>query len=242
MPALNDQAIVLRLTEFSETSQIVTLFTVAHGLVRLIAKGARRSTARRFAAGLDALEYGEVSYAPPRGDARLGTLTEWVQRDTFGGLRREPARLYGGMYAAELVASLTEEDDPHAGLFEALRGLLAALAGEGEPARVLAVFQAALLKALGYAPNLTQCVGCGRPRTRGGPAFFSSTAGGLLCRDCELHHVEKRRLPAGLADTAPDSGDARAWFLLQDYHLTHLAGRPARTAEMLTRALGLKPG
>ena len=35
-----DNGFVLRLTEFSETSQIVTLFTERSGQVRLIAKGA----------------------------------------------------------------------------------------------------------------------------------------------------------------------------------------------------------
>lgn len=239
MPIHSDQAVVLRLTDYSETSQIVTLFTACGGLARLIAKGSRRGTSKRFAVGLDNLEYGDVSYAPPRGDAQLGTLTEWVQRDSFAGLRRELARLYGGMYAAEAVFTLTEENDPHADLFAALRGTLAALAGDGDPVRVLAGFQAELLRALGYAPNLAQCVSCTRPRVRGAAAYFSATAGGLLCRDCEMHYIEKRRLSPNLPDTTPRTGDAPAWFLLQDYHLTHLVGRPFKTAAELTAALGV---
>ncbi|MGD8452345.1 MAG: DNA repair protein RecO [Phycisphaerae bacterium] len=237
MPVQSDQAVVLRLTEYSETSQIATLFSARHGLLRLIAKGARRSTAKRFAAGLDVLELGEVSFVPARGDAQLGTLTEWVQRDAFLGLRRAAERLYGGLYAAELVAGLTEQDDPHPELFAALCEALAGLAGEGESARVLAVFQSDLLAALGYAPNFEHCVGCRRHRRPGAPAYFSSTAGGLLCRDCEMHYTEKRRLPAGMADGTPRTGDALAWFSLQDYHLTHLAGRPFRSAAQLTAAL-----
>ena len=234
MPARNDQAIVLRLTEYSETSQIVSLCTAGRGLVRLIAKGARRGTAKRFAAGLDILEYGDLGYLPPRGDAQLGTLTDWVQRDAFGGLRRELTRLYGGMYAVELVASLTEEDDPHPTLFAALLYTLRELAGAGVALRVLAEFQASLLAALGFAPNFEQCVSCGQKRISSTPAYFSSTAGGLLCRDCEMHYIEKRRLPNGLADTQPATGDIKAWFTLQDYHLTHLVGRPLKTARYLT--------
>jgi DNA repair protein RecO (recombination protein O) len=235
----SDQAIVLRLTEYSETSQIVSLFTANSGLIRLIAKGARRSTSKQFAAGLDTLEFGDVSYAPPRGDAQLGTLTEWLQRDAFSGLRRELGRLYGGMYVAELVASLTEENDPLPALFAALRRALSELAGTGDAPRVLAEFQADLLTALGYMPNLDECVGCGRQRPAGAPAFFSSTAGGFVCRDCEMYYVEKRRLPPGLADTTPATGDAPAWFALLDYHLTHVAGRPFKTAGHLATCLGL---
>jgi len=238
MPALTDQAIVLRLTAYSETSQVVSAFAARAGQLRLIAKGARRSTATRFSAGLDLLEEIELSYLPPRGDAQLGTLTEWVQREAFVGLRGELSRLYAGLYAAELVLELTEEGDPHPPLYRALRQALGNLAGSAEVLRVLAEFQAALLTAIGYAPNLTECVGCRRARAPRAPAMFSATAGGLLCRDCEMHHVEKRRLPPGLADTTPATGDAAGWFELQDYYLRHLAGRSFKTLERLRESLG----
>ena len=101
------------------------------------------------------------------------------------------------MYAAELVMGLTEEDDPHPELFRSLLGTLRDLAGDGRPIECVARFQADLLNALGYAPNFEHCIGCGRPREAGAPAFFSSTAGGLICRDCEIHYVDKLRLPNG---------------------------------------------
>ena len=191
MPARTDQAVVLRLSDYSESSQIVTLFTAAHGLVRLIAKGSRRGTRKRFATGLDLLEFGEVSYIPARGEAGLGTLTEWVQRDAFIGLRRQLLRQYAGLYAAELVGTLTEQHDPHPDLLEALLELLRQLAGTPsdprpsppdptDPVAAIVRFQSALLKAIGYAPILHRCVDCARPRVRGTPAYFSSTAGGLI--------------------------------------------------------------
>ena len=248
MPVCTDQAIVLRLSDYSETSQIVTLFTAKTGLVRLIAKGSRRGTRKRFAAGLDLLEYGEVSYAAARGDAGLGTLTEWIQRDAFTGLRVELVRQYGGLYGVELVSKLTEEYDPHPELFDALLELLRGLAdGQGgsrqasqrrvEPAGVIVRFQGALLKAIGYAPVLAGCVGCGKPRVRGTRAYFSSSAGGLICRDCEMHHVEKRRVSPAMLNGAPASRWAVDWFLLLDYHLTNVAGRTFKTADRLRELL-----
>jgi len=231
----NDQAVVLRLTEYSETSQIVTLFSAAHGLVRLIAKGARRSTKKQFATGLDLLELGEVCYLPPRGDAQLGTLTEWVQRDTFAGLRRELLRLHGALYAIELVSYLTEELDPHPELFAALVALLRGLAGPEAAEPLLPRFQLDLLRAIGYEPNLAECVDCHRAVRPGGLAFFSAQAGGLICRDCEPHHVEKRRLEAGLLGA--QGADPRAWFELLDYHLTHTAGKRFQTAAAVLRLL-----
>jgi DNA repair protein RecO (recombination protein O) len=253
MPVRTDQAVVLRLFDYSETSQIVSLFTAAAGLVRLIAKGSRRGTRKRFAAGLDLLEYGEVSYAPPRGDAGLGTLTEWVQRDAFAGLRHDLRRQYGGLYAVELVGTLTEEYDPHPDLFKALLELLRRLAAgpsalpqvsraPAAPAvAALVRFQVTLLRAIGYTPTLRHCASCGRSRVRGTPAYFSSTAGGLICRDCEMHHSEKRRISPAMLDADPAAQPTVEWFRLLDYHLTHLAGRPFRTVDRLRSLLADRP-
>lgn len=247
MPARSDQAVVLRLSDYSETSQIVSLFTARDGLVRLIAKGSRRGTRTRFAAGLDLLEYGEASYVPARGEAGLGTLTEWVQRDAFTSLRGSLLTQFGGLYAVELVSALTQEYDPHPALFDALLKLLRELAGGGternrapgwqkDVAGAIVRFQIALLKAIGYAPTFGHCLDCGRPRRRGGPAYFSSSAGGLVCRDCEAHHTEKRRIPPILLQPGSVTAQPIEWFTLLDYHLRHVAGRAFKTADRL-RAL-----
>lgn len=243
MNSQTDEAVVLRLTEYSETSQIATLFGAEHGLIRVIAKGARRSTKQRFAAGLDLLELGAVSYVPPRGDAQLGTLTEWGQRDTFLGLRRELVRLQGGLYAVELVNGLTEEGDPHPDLFQALLKLLHGLAGDEPAGPLVPRFQYALLAAIGYAPELRTCTVCGRLPRAGQPTFFSAGTGGLVCRDCEPHQVEKRRMPRRVSGPAVAADDVRAWFDLLDYHLTHIAGRRFKTASVLATLLAsVTPG
>lgn len=238
MASQSDEAIVLRLTEYSETSQIVTLFGAAGGLLRLIAKGVRRGTKTRFAVGLDLLEYGDVSYVAARGDAQLGTLTEWVQRDAFSGLRREPLRLYGAMYVVELVAGLTEEGDPHPQLFTDLLAALRGLSAEAASGLALVEFQRGLLRAIGYAPRLDACVDCKRPVRADQSSYFSAQAGGLVCRDCEMHHVEKWRLPPRMRSGPPRAENAGTWFRLLDYHITHVAGRRFRTAERVEALLG----
>ncbi len=237
MPIERDQAIVLRLTDYSETSQIATLFAADAGLLRLIAKGIKRGTSKRFATGMDLLELGEVNYAPPRGDATLATLTDWTQRDTFSGLRKNLAGLYAGLYAAELVSSLTEERDPHPELFEALHGLLAGLADGGQIALKISRFQYRLLDAIGYRPTLDRCVSCDRPAAPNATLYFSSAAGGIVCRDCEMHYVEKRPLRRGLIGAKREARDASAWFELLDYHLCNIAGHGFKSTSQLARQL-----
>lgn len=237
MSTLKDEAIVIRLTEYSETSQIATLFSAAGGLLRLIAKGARRSTRQRFSAGLDLLERGELGYVPPRGDAQLGTLTDWTQRASYTGLRRDLLRSYGGLYAAELVAGLTEEHDPHADLYAAFAATLDGLETADAPAGLVPRFQLALLRSIGYAPELERCTSCNRAVRASGPVFFSPTTGGLLCRDCEMHYFDKFRVPDGVLRATPDTGNAAAWFELLDRHLSHIAGKRFKTAAELGRLL-----
>ena len=244
MPAQDDIAFVLRLSDYSETSQIATLFARGAGLLRLIAKGARRSTRTRFATGLDLLELGDLGYTPAKPDAGLGMLTEWKQRDTFSALRTKLVCQYGGFYAAELIAHLTQEYDPHPDLFDALHELLRRLAGETpdplpadykhlDPPGTIVRFQGALLRAIGFSPTLRRCVDCGHPRVRNRRAFFSSHAGGMICPDCESRHTEKRRLSPLMLDAPPEAQKAPEWFDLLDYHLTHIAGRALRTSKPL---------
>ena len=62
---VTDDGICLRVTDFSETSQIVGMFTRGHGLVPLIAKGAKRASKKNVMSGpLDLLTGGEVVYVP----------------------------------------------------------------------------------------------------------------------------------------------------------------------------------
>lgn len=230
-----DQAVVIRLSDYSETSQIASLLTAGQGLVRVIAKGLRRASKARAAVGLDLLEYGEAQFVPPRGDAGLGVLVSWSQRDAFTALRRQPLPIYAGLYAAELLHACTQEHDAHPGLFDALLTLLRELAGETPAGAAASIvrFQADLLRSIGLAPSLRQCVGCGAPRVRGSPAYFSSSAGGLLCAACAPRHVEKHEIAASLVDGPRGSTTPAQWFALLDYHLACVAGRPFRTSPRL---------
>ena len=117
-----DRCICLRKFEYSETSQILTLFGRAHGLVRVIAKGAHRKTkagASRFGGGIDLLDVGQTVFTV-HAERGLGTLTEWTLREGHPDLRRSLRGLYLAFYAAELVSFLIEEHDPHPDLFDQL--------------------------------------------------------------------------------------------------------------------------
>ncbi len=250
MAAISDEAIVLRRLDYSETSQVLVFLTRAHGQRRLIAKGIKRSTKTRFAAAIDMLERGRVLfYARSDGDRALGTLSEWRQAELYLGLRRELSRWYGGQYAAEITAALTEEADPHPELFDALAALLARLAElEADPAdkpdavaRALVRYQQGLLTSIGLYPDLARCVPCGKPAPIGRGAYFSAGQGGLICRDCEPTVAEKQRVTAatltGLRGEDWAEGAPGRAFALLDYTIGYHLGRKPQLSGMMLNML-----
>jgi len=247
MALIHDEAVVLGRVDYSETSQVLVLFTREHGKVRTIAKGIKRGTKARFAVGVDLLDVGHVvlSSRQERSET-LAILTEWKQSRSLWGLREKLFRIQAAQYVAEVTAQLTEDWDPHAELFDALAMTLAALTAASEPLDAATAYQLALLESIGSLPRFDACVLCGREEDL---THFSSFEGGLICRHCEPGQVEKREISAATVKTlqeslfpenhcsqssgTPPSDDRRSQssgtragaFTVLNYHVSHLMGR-----------------
>lgn len=186
MPLVSDRCICLRKFEYSETSQILSLFSREHGLVRVIAKGAHRRTkagASKFDGGIDLLDVGEAVFIHDPGK-ELGTLTEWSLREGNLVLRGTLRGLYLGQYAAELAGLLIEEHDPHPEVFDRLEALLGELATPRREEAFVA-FELDLLRETGYLAEFTACAACGNAVGEREPCYFSPARGGVICRNCE---------------------------------------------------------
>lgn len=238
MSAIHDQAIALRQLDYSETSQVIVFLTRAHGKVRAIGKGLRRSTKTRFATGIDLLDMGTIVISSRHErSATLAPIIEWKQTRSLSGIRERLHRLHGAQYAAEVTSHLTEDWDPHAGLFDDLASTLIRLADASEPLGATVAYQLALLKAIGSLPRFDACVLCGR---RDDLTHFSSFEGGLVCRHCEPGQIEKRQVSR--ATLAVVRGEAEAEgaigaFGLLNYHIAHLMGREPLLAAKLVPAI-----
>src|SRR5207253_1880614 len=185
MSAEKATALVLRTTDWSETSRIATLWTREFGKVRVLAKGGRRLKSA-FESALDLLTVCSiVLLRKSTGGLDLLTEAQVVQR--FGRLTTDLPALYAAYYVAELLADATEENDPHPTLFEEA---LATLEMLGQPDVLtgprLARFEMVLLRELGYRPALEQCAACETPLDSAvpSPLGFSAAAGGVVCVNC----------------------------------------------------------
>jgi DNA repair protein RecO (recombination protein O) len=206
MALTRDRCICLRRVEYSETSQILTLFGREHGLLRLIAKGAHRRTkagASKFDGGLDLLDLGDAVFSL-RLEKDLATLTEWSLRDGHLELRSNLRALYLGQYAAELCSLLVEEHDPHPQLFDRLEQTILELPTHRQE-EVFLAFQLDLFREAGYLPNFAACYNCGAAFDQRDPHWsFSALRSGLVCRNCETLAPDRIPLDAQLVAIVAD--------------------------------------
>ena len=99
---------------------------------------------------------------------------------------------------------------------------------------------APMLNDIGLQPILIACVNCKTPYSPNWPqSYFSSSANGLICRDCEMNFTDKSRLSKDVAACLTSFKQIPAsteQTLLQIEkvmirHFTELLGRPPRMAK-----------
>lgn len=200
MPPVHGPAVCIRQWDWSETSQTVSLFTRHHGVVRALAKGARRPNAP-FSGGLELLTLGEAGLII-KPASELALLTDWDLRASHAHLRRSLPASLAGQHCADIVQALVLDQDPHRELFDALRAALAAMARPEAVAGALAGFQAAALVHAGLWPVLDRFVDEPEPAAAADPApqlppgrvmLFDPRRAGLVSADVPPLHT----LPGG---------------------------------------------
>ena len=197
MPTVRDQAICLRVWDWSETSQTVSVFSRELGVLRAVAKGSRRGDAR-FSGGLEVATRGEiVAIVKPseRSPDTLATLTVWDLQEIFPALRTSLSAFHGAMYMVDLVRHFAKDADPHPLLFDALLGCLRALGNAEQVVMGLLRFQWEMLTHTGHRPELFRDVSGAGELPPGQTFRFSPSLGGLVGS------------PAGTDARRPDPGD-----------------------------------
>lgn len=181
------EAIVLRSRVYGEADRILTLFTREHGKTSAVAKGVRKPTSRLRGAVQLFSHTHLVLYA----GKSLDTISQGEAEETFSFLQDDLILFTTASHCVELVDCLILERQPLKKVFYLLLAALRALEKE-DPELVARVFEAQLLAAVGYQPQLEQCTvgrhqGWQAPVQEVGenePIWFSVERGGVLCSSC----------------------------------------------------------
>ena len=247
---LCEQAICIRTTDYSETSQVLRFLTRGSGILSVLAKGSKRPKSKSGGA-LDLLSEGQMVFSQPASGA-MGTLFEFTETVSHLPLRADAGRLDTALYMIELTGLLLGEGDPHPEAFELLHNALERLGDADAPlGAVLAYFQWRMLRHAGLIGQLSRCVECDAPfgsEAPGRGSYFSSARGGLLCASCGSSADEKTSVSAaaisGLAgiEVARGRGGIRLSTdeilgvnRLLSYHASYQLGKPLRMSRYVIR-------
>jgi DNA repair protein RecO (recombination protein O) len=174
------EAIVIKKTKLGEADRILTLLTPYAGKVRAVAKGVRRPKSK-MAGHLELLTHSQVSLAHGR---NLETVTGSQTINAFLPLKSDLDLTSSGLYVAELSDQFSVEHQENREVFALLLATLGWLCQPNSREIVLRYFEMRLLVLTGYRPELQQCVNCHEP-LQPKVNYFSFSAGGVLCSNCE---------------------------------------------------------
>lgn len=197
MSAEKTPGLILRVTDFSETSRIVVLFTRDFGKISALAKGGRRLKGP-FESALDLLSNCHVVFLR-KASSGLDLLTEAKLIDRFRPQERDLTCLYAGYYVAELLLNLTEEYDPHPDLYLAALEALEDFRQTEHTRRGILRFELVMLRELGQLPDFETCVACGAELNEGRTFGYWVSQGGLICPECQRDEYSQIVIHAGSA-------------------------------------------
>jgi DNA repair protein RecO (recombination protein O) len=192
VPLLRAKGFVLRNRPLGEADRLVTCFTLEHGKLSGVAKGAGKLRSR-FGSSLQPLSLIRLLLFGKE-TRRLYRIDHTDILTSFQSLREDWEKLRPALYAVDLVDALLADADPQPRVFFLLERLLTTLSGEQTaPVDVwLRLFETRLLALVGYRPWLDHCVSCHRPATEAGA--LSPRLGGYVCPTCGPGVSDARRL------------------------------------------------
>ena len=223
MPLKESEAIVLRTYPYRESDLLVTLFTRIEGKLRGVARAAKKSR-RRFGGALEPLTRVKLTYEDRERQelARLDSC-EVVESPLSSEVTYPRAVALG--HIAELLDELLPDREANVAVFRLTISVLGQLRG-GEFWSPVTYFDLWMACLMGYLPDLTGCIVCGRI-LNGSRAFFHVLTDGLMC-------LEHKRLAS--AEISSESRKLAAVMLRTPLSSVN-APIPARSAGDLRRFL-----
>lgn len=175
MPTYHADGIVLRRGNFGEADQIVTILTRYHGKISAVAKGVRRMGSRK-GGNLDLLNHVKLYLAEGK---NMDIITEVELANAWPRLKVDLAKVAVSYQIIELANEFVSERQENKAVFDLTLEALGYLEQDENPEQTLAIYQVKLLDIVGYQPELSKCVRCGKALQPEGLAL-SPALGGVI--------------------------------------------------------------
>lgn len=234
------QGVIIKRQDVGEADRIVTILT-PQGKIEATARGVRK-TSSKLAGQLELLSSCQLQLAHGRS---RDVITQSVAINRFVSIQASLVRMAAGYYMAELTDVLVGDEDSASPMFVALNDALTALSTASQIDMVVHWYTLALCDAIGYRPQLIECVVCGRILDQHAERW-SHNQGGMLCADCyrEDPHAQTitlalfkllrfvQREPIELVMDVVQSADihTQAYQIMRQW-IRRVYDRPLRTAD-----------
>ncbi len=215
-----DTAIVLGVRRHGESSVVATLLTHRHGRHAGLVRG---GASRRYRGVLQPGNELAVRWRA-RLEEHLGTFAVELVEGHAARVMHDPGRLAALASACTLVEAGLAEREPHADVFEGMRGLLAALS-DTDWARAYVDWEVQLLGQLGFGLDLSVCAATGRNDAL---AYVSPKSGRAVSLSAGAPYRD-RLLPLPpflVAEASPSPQDLVDGLRLTGYFLERYILRP----------------
>lgn len=193
MPVIESDCIILKSYGLSEADRIVVFFTRDHGLVRGVAKGAKRLKSK-FGSSIEPFSESSVSYFQKDAVELVSIQSADLRRASFD-IASRPEFLQRFAYLSELLIIFSQPHDPNETLYRMVRSCIETASDKDASLEAIGVyFEAWLLRLSGFMPDWKSCGNCGRALDAGVQLGYISDLH-LVCANC-LHLPNARELSA----------------------------------------------
>jgi DNA repair protein RecO (recombination protein O) len=182
MQLVSTDAIVLRSYNLGEADRIVVCFTRAAGLVRAVAKGARRMKSR-FGAALEPFTVVRLAFYEKENRELVTVSNAEIIKSNFDlAANLETAEVLAHM--AELIGEFAPPHEANEKLYRMIAACVDALANKPGASQALSrYFEIWLLRIAGSFPDISTCASCRRRIAANDPLYLDNESG-LRCGTC----------------------------------------------------------
>jgi DNA repair protein RecO (recombination protein O) len=183
MPLIETESLVLKTYNLAEADRIVLFLTHEHGLVRGVAKGAKRLKSK-FGSGLEPYSIVKLTYFY-KDAVELVSIQQVELLRSYFAFAAEPGFLQKFAYLGDLLTAITPPNDPNEDLYRMVKACLDASAQIPVQLESIALyFEIWLLRLGGYLPDWSKCEKCKRAFETSESAHLQTNFQ-LNCGDCK---------------------------------------------------------
>ena len=182
MPLIETESLVVKSYGLAEADRIVVFLTRDHGVVRGVAKGARRLKSK-FGSSLEPFSVVKLTFFQKDSVELVSIQDVELVRSGFE-IASNVDFIQRFAYLAELLLIFSLPHDPNETLYRMVKTCVEAATEDTSNIDAIGVyFEIWLLKLAGFLPDWKNCENCGRELVAGNEVGISPTLH-LTCREC----------------------------------------------------------